>query len=1284
MSNHRGVHRGSWRLLIVFRTIVPFSILPTHPASRTDRFPHPRFDRIASAQSQLNHREAAQFSFPPIEPQPHAAKWALMSIDPRTIDPEQRIDNLTTDSYTSPTTQHGDSAPTTRHHEPSNASNELDEQQHPIVLPPSIVTEQAKQKRRPQKASRRLKSRRDQVHRTPSDKRQDHLQSDTDASESEDDDCFIDLLPAELLVRVFAFLDPLSLARSSFVRHSWASIIRDDATWRMAFANQFQVSTQAVSLRRTSRVSWKVELIRRCDLLRRWRKSRSPAITTDMRVSSISAIAFSNAHSFLLSASKAHGVASRSDPFKGKVARGFVDAAGMLNGAGIGNPNAEFSPDVTALEVAGDASRIAWGFRDGTVALTLLTRQGSNPRGMVRSIRFSPRGSHVGPVNAVAFDLNKPGQSRKQQRRDAMGDAGEVLVTGGEDGSIRLWSPLRAVPLWVGSTQPSPEATSAAGSEGDYVSLVPPPIVQVELDADHGIVAAATRDGKLFVWSNVNVAALLAIPSQAWDEVMTPDVLLSSSLIENRQSLTKLHQAVRRADVVLPAGDSASSAPDQLFLDGESNAQAGVLLHRANDPHLFYTRVRFEGSVASHDVIKLQEPSNILSGKITCIRAECCVASEGATPQASIGPSPQLAPTSTSTTNLPVLGPLPGSLRDLSAGLFSERRFVCAGTDEGKLIGWGLPSQSTPQNVVTPSFVLDCHHTSITTVDFTPHLFAVGCSDGTIKAFDALSGSPVRTWNDRTATRHPARMLAAGELTQEEAARFFVRQIVISDENIVAAVGPHILAWRAESALSGSHSRNRRDKMAANPSSSTQNSGASPSPARSSGGGGAGGSMPPLSKYAQMREMRMELAESSTLLEAEKEKRQASYARLRYARGPEEIGGLSEHEAMEYAMMLSRDEEEARQRQQWQPHEGGARSPPLSELARIRREEAELRDALQQIAIAERNAENESVASSSQISGREDDFAEGHNDDGADDEDLSYYSSAAQESPSPFASPHLSASSPHRAWEILNTAGDSSRWNDSGTRWGSAGKVRTVMVPRSARHSSASASAPPDAASFSPRSLAAMTADVPVAESSRPRLSSSSFSSSSSLTGLELHSPEHWPSMPASMSPTDQRRKPSFGLSASNRAAGDGSDASGTGSPFLLPPSSTSTDAPDAAGASANTRGKGKDRETVQNAQQIARPASSRSSAPSPSPAPAPAVPTSSPPNSGLSSSGPKGAWAKGGPSLSATMAAQSQRTPDDAGTPGGGGGGGDREDDDLRFAIELSLAEERSRQQAE
>jgi hypothetical protein len=70
--------------------------------------------------------------------------------------------------------------------------------------------------------------------------------------------------------------------------------------------------------------------------------------------------------------------------------------------------------------------------------------------------------------------------------------------------------------------------------------------------------------------------------------------------------------------------------------------------------------------------------------------------------------------------------------------------------------------------------------------------------DGTLRCYDILTSTLLRTFKDRTATRLPARMLAAGLLDQADEERWKVSLIEAGKDSVVAAIGGRILAWQVD------------------------------------------------------------------------------------------------------------------------------------------------------------------------------------------------------------------------------------------------------------------------------------------------------------------------------------------------------------------------------------------------------------------------------------------------------------------------------------------------------
>ncbi|SNX86415.1 uncharacterized protein MEPE_05124 [Melanopsichium pennsylvanicum] len=1043
-------------------------------------------------------------------------------------------------------------------------------------------------------------------------------------------------LAPEILMRIFAYLDPIALSRAAAVCRSWAMVARDDATWRAAFATYFSLeaaqahraqsieASATPALRRLTNLSWRQEFQQRVDLLRQWRRSRTPTVLSTPRVDLIKKISLSKQHKVLISATDTYGVASRSNPWTGKVVKGYLDAEGTANGAGNGNPNVEFSPNVTTLNMSSDASEIFWGFRSGEVGMTTMSKQGTNARGAIRSLRFTPRASHAGPVTSIAVPFasdsdgaHGPGRSpeRLRQAIAAMGEVASTFVTAGFDGTVRMWSSNRSWPLWTASSSTKTSVSNAisSGTLSRNNAAASAPISALAYDANTGIVAAGSTAGKIFVWTNIDVAALLCIPPEATD----PDHLANDSpepeTLEAHSVFLRLSRSIRTTTIDMAPGDGLEVAVASIFIDPFSSLtpkgntatpdgeDCSLLVHHSGARVLLRHRIFADPNLPVETTIL----GAAIMDEITAIRPDFEPrlpkpdprSSSSQTPLTSVYASPILS--STTLSNRPptlVLGQSVSESYDATSSQYPERKFVCVGTISGSLFLFDYSSTGTPFSSTTqsewqgitpprfigtsqllPSIAFTAHHTAITTLELTPlHIF-VGTSDGTIKVFDSLAGDLIRTINDRTATKHPARMLANGELTQAEAARFRVTQIIADNECLVAAIGHQVLAFKAEPVMS------KRAAAAA---------GYLKTKERGAGKKGVVGE----TKFALQVELKRDLRDTEAELEAENEERQSEYRKIRNRRGFE-LEGLSEQEALEYALMLSRDEEAATASNKARVM-GGSGYAPGSHASSSRKqievpeaaiEDPELADALEQIALAESKAEAEVAywaacerppsfydrprgsrrASSSASSNKTTDsnhsrikyrlledpsFASDDLDDLDLDPDTEPYLRPSP-SPSPSASPYLSGvSSPpsSRAWTILNAAGNDATTPAGGAdRWGKNSKVRTVNVPRSARWTLGSPT-PAEAAAARSISSSLSSSLAGGGVLSPPELSSPHDfpSMGSSIPGSMSASPNHRDS-PGYQSPVFRRSSSSF--NAGNAVAGTGIGGSRSPSTFASP-----------------------------------------------------------------------------------------------------------------------------------
>lgn len=179
----------------------------------------------------------------------------------------------------------------------------------------------------------------------------------------------------------------------------------------------------------------------------------------------------------LLTSSVAYGIVARSIPLTGRVLPGFLDATGTRAGLGIGNPNAEFAPNVSACSMSSDGgtAKIVWGSRAGDIFVMHAPRSMETARRSAAQVkRCSTAEEHAGSVLDVQW----------------ADPAGSWILSASADGGVKLWDAKTVVCLW---------------SSGNVVDAnVPVPCLRVAVAIQQGIVAAVFQNGEIRVWSGFN------------------------------------------------------------------------------------------------------------------------------------------------------------------------------------------------------------------------------------------------------------------------------------------------------------------------------------------------------------------------------------------------------------------------------------------------------------------------------------------------------------------------------------------------------------------------------------------------------------------------------------------------------------------------------------------------------------------------------------------------------------------------------------------------------------
>ncbi|ORX58016.1 WD40 repeat-like protein [Hesseltinella vesiculosa] len=266
--------------------------------------------------------------------------------------------------------------------------------------------------------------------------------------------CHVHQLSIELLARIFARLDPVSLSVAAATCHYWRHIIMDDVCWKNAFLDYFG----KLPYRRLRSDTWKAEYILRTHLVRKWDRGRGANLSIQPKIGSIDCTVVDYQESFMMAASHDQAVAVQCNPSTGKLDRhrfyGWEDDMQLPVGV-----------------IKMDSHRIFWGLTSGYLNMTV---RGKNlSRHQLKS--FSD--FHQGPISALCLPKL----------------AHDIVLSGGDDGMIRIWHipSLTSIEQLYGSTSRT---------------------TCLEATVDHHVVAGFDN-GMIVIW-DVRLNKLNKVPSQ--------------------------------------------------------------------------------------------------------------------------------------------------------------------------------------------------------------------------------------------------------------------------------------------------------------------------------------------------------------------------------------------------------------------------------------------------------------------------------------------------------------------------------------------------------------------------------------------------------------------------------------------------------------------------------------------------------------------------------------------------------------------------------------------------
>ncbi|GAA5955692.1 hypothetical protein JCM3765_001822 [Sporobolomyces pararoseus] len=754
-------------------------------------------------------------------------------------------------------------------------------------------------------------------------------------------------LPFECLTHIFAHLPPRELGTCQLVCKIWNEVVGDETSWRTAFETYYGVSPTSLG-RRIEPASWRAEYIARVALMRLWHRSRTPTVTTNPSLGALSSIfiqlpsAISNpvqssrpstprrdltnspSDLTLLSLSLPLGAAIHSLPFTGKLSKRPLLSTPIDH---LGRPLQNL-PMISTTSFAispQDGNRLVWGMRDGSIRILNSTPtggiSGSGGRGSIGST------IDQGEVRQV-FEAHREGTAVQLLSFSNLGGTGggkvingvkrrtEVFVSVGKDGVANVWT--LNVPPVAGARERAPPAVKIWSGRWDLKIVQPPTttngtggVTAAEV-MRHRVRATAVAFDSGWIGRHNGRPASLAIGRSDGKVVVWPMLDLPEAPFEGELGKTV-------EPIILEAQEIGSI--ETLIFDSPSpvSSSRSLLVHSEDSPR--FSRYTFspadDKSPSSRTVFGHSLPDHL--SIITSIAVDfdeplpLPLPSQPATPSESganislvpprlisLGSSSTLPPLSRNNS----MSTLPHSSAAEAAfgsNVFGRKKFVVAGDFEGRVYLWDWNADSTEREgeIVEPSKIVQGLEipegggkaSKVTALETTEAGVFVGGLDGTLRFYSTLGSPsaaqpPVRTFRERSAPRHPSRMLAQGLIPEDDEERWLVSHIRANRDCVVAAIGGRVLAWRTEMLLKK----------------------------KGAFGGKTGKVTARQERFKANIELQHQVRESLSALSAESSARVERFEeehRLTSQFGlPPSLDNLTEEEAIAFAMILSAEEEE--------------------------------------------------------------------------------------------------------------------------------------------------------------------------------------------------------------------------------------------------------------------------------------------------------------------------------------------------------------------------------------
>ncbi|BGP51368.1 hypothetical protein JCM10450v2_007306 [Rhodotorula kratochvilovae] len=755
----------------------------------------------------------------------------------------------------------------------------------------------------------------------------------------------ISYLPLEVLAHVFAQLPPHALGACQLVCRLWHDVVGDEGSWRTAFETYYDVEPTSLG-RRLEPSSWRSEYIARVSLLRQWHRARTPTVIHNPSLGAVHQMhvnlpaAASTAPvpttlrgtpridgpsltaTTMLSVSLDLGAAVHSAPFTGKVSKRPLLSSPIDH---LGRPLGLPILAATSVALSHDGTRLVWGMREGSLRFASSgsalgsagrgTPGGALEAGEVRALDAGAAAHREGtPVHAVAFS-NAGGTRGGRVLRGARRQRTEVFASAAADGTIALWTlavppapgarerPPPAVKLWQGRWDvalDAPPAGTAAAEAAAVRPRVKPTVLALDagwLGRHHGrpaSVAVGRSDGKTVVWTSISLEeASLTSGADAQSVVLDArgdgavDTLELDPANDASSALALLVHQAGSASFSRYVFPSPAEPPACTTFGHPAPAQLAALTAFAVD---------FDDPPT---LPSASTPATPVEGKITFARASGLAPSVASNGAVSFFPPPL----SRSTSELSLSRPDSPAPEVEPSARFGRRKYVAAGDVDGRVYLWDWEARQSEDerdrgDVVPPAAQIQGLEiegggsaSKVTALELTDVGAFVGGLDGALRFYSTLGAPsllepPIRAFRDRSAPRHPSRLLAQGLVAPAEEERWLVSHVRANRDAVVAAIGGRVLAWRVSSEIKKKLAKAAGGKLTARQERFKAN----------------------MELQHQVRESisALSVEQAARLERHEEQQRMASEFGL-----PPALDTMTEEEAVAFALMISQEEQEA-------------------------------------------------------------------------------------------------------------------------------------------------------------------------------------------------------------------------------------------------------------------------------------------------------------------------------------------------------------------------------------